>query len=573
MTSLSEASAGPGLPKAPTGIQGLEEITGGGLPRGRSTLVTGGAGTGKTLLGVQFLVAGAREYGEPGVLVTFEESAEKVAANVASLGFDLGELQRDGLLVIHSFRTDPMEVQEIGEFDFGPLSLLLDDAIKRIGASRVVIDSIELLFVAFREQAIVRAELGRLFRWLEDRGVTSIVTGERGENDALTRHGIEEYVSDCVIALDHRSENDVSTRRLQVVKYRGSAHETNEFPFLISSRGFTVLPITSVVMEYTASGERISTGVPRLDTMLSGGLFRGSMVLVSGGAGTGKSTLGAHLIDATCARGERALLVLYEESGGEVIRNMGSVGLDLGRWVEAGLLRIWAARPSAFGLETHLTILARLLDEHDPAVAVLDGIASLARQSSHGEAASMVARQVHMLKQRGITAMATTLGHEGEASVLGVSSLVDTWLAVRNAESDGERNRLLFVLKSRGTSHSNQVREFVLTDDGVELVDVYVGPGGVMTGSARLAQEDRERGDQLQRKQEVRRRRRRLQGTIAQKRAQLDTLRDELAAEEDELDLLASDEERLVSEAQAVRQAMAAQRWADPDRHDSGTHR
>jgi circadian clock protein KaiC len=503
--------------------------------------------------------------------VTFEESAEKVAANVASLGFDLDGMQRDGLLVIHSFRTDPMEVQEIGEFDFGPLSLLLDDAIKRIGARRVVIDSIELLFAAFREQAIVRAELGRLFRWLEDRAVTAIVTGERGEDDALTRHGIEEYVSDCVIALDHRSENDVSTRRLRVVKYRGSAHETNDFPFLISSSGFTVLPITSVVMEYSASGERISTGVPRLDHMLSGGLFRGSMVLVSGGAGTGKSTLGAHVIDAACARGERALLVLYEESAGEVIRNMGSVGLDLGRWAEEGLLRIWAARPSAFGLETHLTILAGLLAEHDPAIAVLDGIASLARHSSHDEAASMVARQVHMLKLRGITAMATTLGHEDEASVLGVSSLVDTWLAVRNVESNGERNRLLFVFKARGTAHSNQVREFVITGHGVELVDVYVGPGGVMAGSARLAEEDRERTDQLLHKQEVRRRRRLLRGRITQKRAQLDTLRDELAVDEDELDLLASDEERLTSEAQAAQQAMAAQRWADPDSRDSGT--
>ena len=573
MTSLPEALPGSGLPKAPTGVQGLDEITGGGLPNGRSTLVTGGTGTGKTLLGVQFLVAGAREYGEPGVLVTFEESAEKVAANVASLGFDLEGLQRDGLLVVHSFQADPMEVQEIGEFDFGPLSLLLDDAIKRIGARRVVIDSIELLFAAFREQAIVRAELGRLFRWLEDRAVTAIVTGERGENDALTRHGIEEYVSDCVIVLDHRSHDDVSTRRLRVVKYRGSAHETNDFPFLISSSGFTVLPITSVVMEYSASGERISTGVPRLDHMLSGGLFRGSMVLVSGGAGTGKSTLGGHLIDAACARGERALLVLYEESAGEVIRNTGAVGLDLGRWAEEGLLRIWAVRPSAFGLETHLTILARLLAEHEPAIAVLDGIASLARHSAHAEAASMVARQVHMLKLRGITAMATTLGHEDEASVLGVSSLVDTWLVLRNVESNGERNRLLFVFKARGTAHSNQVREFVITGHGVELVDVYVGPGGVMAGSARLAEEDRERTEQLQRKQEVRRRRQLLKGRIAQKRAQLDILRDELAVDEDELDLLASDEDRLASEAQAGRQAMAAQRWADPDSRDSGTQR
>ncbi len=318
---LDGAEGGPGLPKAPTGIRGLDEITGGGLPRGRSTLVTGGTGSGKTLLGLQFLVAGAREYGEPGVLVTFEEPAGKVSANVASLGFDLDGLQRDGLLAVHAFQMDPAEIVESGEFDFEPLSALLDDTIERIGAKRVVLDTIEVLFGAFPSQAIVRAELGRLFRRLEGRAVTAIVTGEQGDN-ALTRHGIEEYVSDCVIVLDHRMHEEVSTRRLRIVKYRGSAHGTNEYPFLISGHGFAVLPITSVTLDYGASEDRISTGVARLDHMLGGGLFRGSTVLVSGTMGTGKSTLGAHLISAACTRGERALLVLFEESPDQVIRNM-----------------------------------------------------------------------------------------------------------------------------------------------------------------------------------------------------------------------------------------------------------
>jgi len=567
MTSLSEAPAAPLLPKAPTGIRGLDEITRGGLPQGRSTLVTGGTGTGKTLLGLQFLVAGAREQGEPGVLVTFEESAEKVTANVASMGFDLDRLQRDGQLVIIAFPVQSAEIVETGEFDFGPLSLVLDDAIGRIGAKRVVLDSIEVLFGAFKADAIVRAELARLFSWLESREVTAIVTGERAD-DALTRHGIEEYVSDCVIVLDHRVHEGVATRRLQVIKYRGSTHETNEYPFLISVHGFEVLPVTAVSLDYGASSERLSTGVPRLDRMLAGGLYRGSTVLISGAPGTGKTTAGAHLIDAACARGERAVLVLFEESPDEVIRNMRSVGLDLAHWADAGLLRIWAARPSAFGLETHLTLLARMLDEHKPAVAVLDGITGLTRQPSRADVISMVARQIHLLKSRGITTMATTLIQEDEDSGMGVSSLMDTWLLLRNVESDGERNRLLFVLKSRGTPHSNQVREFLLTDHGVELADVYVGPGGVMTGSARVSQQARERSEQLEHEEQLMRRKRELTAQVVQGQAQLAVLQEDLAARQAELERIASRETRLAADAQATRAALATQRRADPDDRD-----
>ncbi len=561
-SSTAEAALGPVLPKAPTGIRGLDEITRGGLPRGRTTLVTGGAGSGKTLLGLQFLVAGAREYGEPGVLLTFEESTAKVSADVASLGFDLDGLQRDQLLVADAFRVDPAQFGEAGEFDFEPLFLLLADSIERIGAKRVVLDTIEVLFGAFREQATVRSELRRLAYWLEERSVTAIVTGECDEN-GLTRHGIEEYVSDCVIVLDQRVREEICTRILRVVKYRGSTHETNEYPFLISARGFAVLPSTSVGLGYGASEERISTGVPRLDHMLGGGPFRGSTVLVSGGPGTGKTTLGALLTDAACARGDRALLVLFEESPDQYIRNMRSVGIELRRWVEAGLLRIWAARPSAYGLETHLAILARLTEEVAPSVAVLDGIAGLTHGASGSVVTSMVARLIDLLKTRGITAMATTLTREDEMRALSVSSLVDTWLLLRNVESNGERNRLLFVLKSRGTPNSNQVREFVLTDHGVEIVDVYVGPAGILTGSARLVQEAQQRDATRRHSEELLRRRRELQRSIVEHESQLGLLQDELVAARAELERLDVGEQNQMADAKADQSALAAQRWAD----------
>ncbi len=562
ISAEAEAAVGPLLPKAPTGIRGLDEITRGGLPHGRSTLVTGGTGSGKTLLGLHFLVAGAREHGEPGVLVTFEESAEKVSANVASLGFDLDGLQRDHLLVVHALRVNPSELVETGEFDLEPLFLLLGDAIERIGAKRVMLDTVELLFSAFQEQAIVRAELGRLFRWLEDRAITAIVTGERGDS-GLTRHGIEEYVSDCVIVLDHRIHDEISTRRLRVVKYRGSAHETNEYPFLISAQGFVVLPITSVALDYGAPEERISTGVARLDHMLAGGLFRGSTVLVSGTAGTGKTTLGANLINSACARSERALLVLFEESPDQVIRNMLSVGLDLRRWVDAGLLRMWAARPSAVGVETHLAILAGLIEEEKPAVTVLDGIATIGQGILATEVASLVARKIDLLKAREITTLVTALGPGDATSTETLSSLVDAWLLLRNAEANGERNRLLFVLKSRGTAHSNQVREFVLTGHGVELIDVYVGAAGVLAGSARLAQQATERDERVRQATDLDRRLRELRRSVVEREAHLVTVQDELDADRAEIDRIDLREGHQAADTEADRSAMATRRWAD----------
>jgi circadian clock protein KaiC len=570
LASLTDDPVGPGLEKVPTGILGLDQITGGGLPRGRVTLVAGSAGAGKTLLGLNFLVAGARQYGEPGVILTFEESAAKVALNVRSLGFDLDELQRSGMLVVLAFQVDPSEIVNAGEFDFQPLFAILEDAIKQVGAKRVLLDTIEVIFGAFGDEAIVRSELIRLVRWLDDRGITAILTGERGDrgDGSLTRHGIEEYVTDCVIVLDHRVTAEISTRRLRVVKYRGSAHGTNEYPFLISAHGFTVLPITSVALDYAASEERISTGIVRLDHMLGGGMFRGSTLMVSGTAGTGKTSLGAHVVHSACARGERALMVLLEESPDQVLRNMRSVGLDLRPWVEAGLLRIWAARPSAFGLETHLAILAGLIEDEKPSVTVLDGIASLSNGVLTTEVTSIVARQIDLLKSRGITSMVTALGKGEDVSTVAVSAMVDTWLQLDNIEANGERNRLLFVLKSRGTAHSNQVREFVLTDHGVELVDVYVGAAGVLAGSARVTQLAAERDEDLRIAEDLAGRRRELNRSVIEREAHLLALQDQLDAERTEMQRIDLRAGHQVADTQADRSEMAARRWADDAIHN-----
>jgi circadian clock protein KaiC len=572
LTSFTDGALGPDLEKAPTGIPGLDQITGGGLPLGRVTLVAGSAGAGKTLLGLNFLVAGARQYGDPGVLMTFEESAAKVALNVRSLGFDLDELQRSGLLAVLAFQVDPSEMVAVGEFDFEPLFAILDDAIRRVGAKRVVLDTIEVLFGAFGDDTIVRSELSRLMRWLEERGVTVVLTGERGNGTALTRHGIEEYVTDCVIVLDHRVSAEISTRRLRVVKYRGSAHGTNEYPFLISARGVTVLPITSVALNYEASEERISTGIPRLDHMLGGGMFRGSTLMVSGTAGTGKTSLGAHMVNAACARGEQALMVLLEESPEQVLRNMRSIGLDLRPWVEAGLLRIWAARPSAYGLETHLAIFAELIEEMTPSVAVIDGIASLSNgipdNEVNTEVISIVARKIDLLKSRGITSVITAIGQGEEVTTVTMSSMADTWLLLRNVEANGERNRLLFVLKSRGTAHSNQMREFVLTDHGVELVDVYVGAAGVLAGSARVTQQAAERDEDLRIAEELARRRRELHRSVIEREAHLVAVQDQLDAERTEINRIDLREGHLVADIESDRSTMAARRWADAVPHN-----
>jgi circadian clock protein KaiC len=472
---MERPAQAPALPKAPTGIAGLDEITGGGLPRGRPTLVCGGPGCGKTLLAAEFLIRGATQYDEPGAFISFEETGEELTQNVRSLGFDLDRLVEEKKLALDYVRVEPAEIVEVGDYDLEGLFVRLGLAIDSVGAKRIVLDTIESLFGGFTNQALLRAELRRLFRYLKDKGVTAVITGERGEK-ALTRQGLEEYVSDCVIMLDHRVTEQVSTRRIRIVKYRGSTHGTNEYPFLIDERGISVLPVTGLGLNHAVSDERISSGIPRLDAMLGGkGYYRGSSILVSGTAGTGKTSIAAHFAYETARRGERVLYFAFEESPSQLLRNMGSIGIELQPLAKKGLIRIHASRPTLHGLEMHLVQIHKMIAEFEPSAVIVDPISNFVDSSTQHDARSMLLRLLDFLKSNRITAMFTHLTSGAaarEATDVGVSSLIDTWLLLRDIESAGERNRGLYVLKSRGMQHSNQIREFLITAEGVRLEDV-----------------------------------------------------------------------------------------------------
>ncbi|RYD17926.1 MAG: circadian clock protein KaiC [Verrucomicrobiaceae bacterium] len=530
------------LQKTPTGIDGLDAITGGGLPTGRPTLVAGSAGSGKTLLASEFIARGATLYGEPGVFMMFEENVEELTDNVRSLGFDLTELIERKLVVLDHVHIERSEIEETGEYDLDGLFIRLSHSIKSIGAKRVVLDTVEALFAGLPNHAILRAELRRLFRWLKDHGMTAIITGEKGEA-SITRYGLEEYVADCVITLDHRVDEQISTRRLRVVKYRGSSHGTNEYPFLIGEKGISVLPITSLRLDHDAPLARVSTGVPTLDEMLGGkGVFRGASVLVSGSPGTGKSSLAASFVHAACARGERALLFAYEESSRQIIRNMRSIGIDLQPWVDQGLLEIHSSRPTLQGLEQHLVSMHDTINAFRPKVVGVDPISNLTLDALDHSVKPTLMRLIDYLKRENITTFFTTLISSGPAgmapenSQVGISSLMDAWLLLRNHEQNGERNRTIFVMKSRGMAHSNQVREFVLGKNGVELTDVYLGEDGMFTGSARVAEEARQRAAKQLRTQEHARKLRQLDIKRKALEAQIAALRAEADADAAEIE-------------------------------------
>lgn len=554
------------LPKCPTGIQGLDEITDGGLPLGRPTLVCGGAGCGKTLFAAEFLVRGAAQFDEPGVFMSFEETDAELTANVKSLGFDLAGLVRRKKVLLEHVYIERSEIHETGEYDLEGLFVRLNYAIDSIGAKRVVLDTLEALFASLPNEAILRAELRRLFRWLKEKGVTAVITAERGRGQ-MTRHGLEEYVSDCVIMLDHRVNDQIATRHLRVVKYRGALHGTNEFPFLIGDDGFSVLPITSLGLNHKVSSERVSTGISRLDAMLGGkGFYRGSSILITGTPGTGKSIVSACFAQAAALRGERVLYFSFEESPNQTIRNMRSIGLNLEPLVKSGMLRFHAARPTLYGLEMHLATMFKEIATFQPQVVIVDPITSLIDAGTDSETKAMVTRLIDYLKGGQVTSLFTSLtrgGHTMQQSELATSSLMDSWLLLEDFEGNGERNRVLYVIKARGMAHSNQVREFVISNRGVDLVDAYIGPSGVLTGSSRVAQAAREKAEALSSQQEAARRKRELARKRATLQHRIAALRTEFETEEAELQYLDEQAGTQTRQLDAERTELARLRQAD----------
>lgn len=527
-----------GLRKTPTGILGFDEITEGGLPTARPSLICGDAGAGKTLFSIEFIVRGATQYSEPGVIMAFEEKAEDLEMNVASLGFNLKKLQKDKLLWIDHVHIDRSEIEETGQYDLDGLFIRLGHAIDSIGAKRVMLDTIENLFGGLSNEGILRAELRRLFGWLKEKGVTTVITGEKGQG-TLTRQGLEEYVSDCVVLLDHRVNNQISTRLLRVIKYRGSLHGTNEYPFLIDEEGISVLPVTSLRLDNEVSTQRVSTGISTLDSMLGGkGFFRGSSILISGTAGTGKTSIAAYFADAACQRKERCMYFAFEESPNQIVRNMQSIGINLQEHIDAGMLKILSSRPTFYGLESHLVNIHKQVKKFKPKTVILDPITNLVTIGTMAEVKSILIRLIDFLQSENITVMFTALVFDNDISVQtdeGVSSLVDAWILVRDIESNGERNRGIYIMKSRGMKHSNQVREFVIKDNGLELVDVYLGPDGILVGSAREAQKLDEvtgaelRGHAINRKdREIARKQLVLEAKIASLKEEFESVQDEL---------------------------------------------
>jgi circadian clock protein KaiC len=540
----------PVLPKVPSGIKGLDVITNGGLPKGRPCLVSGGPGCGKTLFAMEFIARGITDYHEPGVFIAFEEKIDDLKKNFHTMGFDLDDLIAQKKLVLDHVFIDRSEIEEAGDYDLEGLFIRLGALIDEVGAKRIAIDTLEAIFSGFSNEAILRSELRRLFLWLKDRGITAVVTGERGDR-TITKYGLEEYVADCVITLDNRVTNQIATRRLRIVKYRGSVHGTDEYPFLISSDGISVLPITAMSLSHTATTDTISSGIARLDSMLGGnGYYRGSSILVSGQAGTGKTSIAATFANATCKRGEKCLFMIFEESQSQLSRNMKSIGIDLGPWVKKGLLKFHAVRPTAYSLEMHLSMMIKLIEDFGPEVIIVDPISNLYPVGDDIQVRSMLMRLVDHAKSLQITGLFTNLSsHEGtdpyalEATQMHVSSLMDAWLVLKNIEGNGEINRAFSIAKARGLPHSNQLREFILTEKGIQLVDVYKGSEGILFGTERVAQESRESANKIVRDEEIERKQREIERKKRIMENEIAMLQENFNREEEEMQIMISQDE------------------------------
>jgi circadian clock protein KaiC len=556
--------------KVPSGIKGLDDITGGGLPKGRPTLLSGGPGCGKTLFAMEFIARGITDYNEPGVFVAFEERIDDLKKNFISMGFDLDDLVQRKKLVLDHIPINRSEIEETGEYDLEGLFIRLGSMIDEVGAKRIAIDTLEALFTGFANEAILRSELRRLFLWLKDRGMTAVVTGERGDR-TITKYGLEEYVADCVITLDHRISNQIATRRMRIVKYRGSVHGTDEYPFLISSDGISVLPITSLSLSHTASKERITTGIPRLDTMLgSKGFYRGSSILISGQAGTGKTSIAATFIDAACKKNEKCLFFIFEESESQLLRNMKSIGINLDPWVKKGLLTFHAVRPTAYSLEMHLSMMLKLIDDFKPRMLAVDPISNLYPVGDEIQVRSMMMRLIDYAKSLQITGVFTNLSNDTESGTyalepteMHVSSLMDVWLILKNVEGNGERNRVFSIIKARGMAHSNQIREFVLSEKGIQLLDLYKGTEGVFFGSARMAQQSREAADRIRKNEEIERKQRELDTRRKVMENEIALLKAKFAREEDEMRTVIGQEVYREKAIESAKEEIALQRKAD----------
>ncbi len=560
LVALESQNSLSALPKCPTGIQGLDEITFGGLPKGRTTLVCGSAGCGKTLLGMEFLIRGATEFNEAGVCISFEETDDELINNVASLGFDVNALIAKKKLAIDHIYLERSLIEEAGDYDLEALFVRIGYAVDSIGAKRVLLDSVEALFAGLANEGVLRSELRRLFRWLKDRGLTAVVSGERGQG-SLTRYGLEEYISDCVILLEHNVVDSVLTRRLRVVKYRGTTHGTNEYPFLIENDGISVLPVTSMDLTHSVSSERVSSGVPAMDEMLGGkGYFRGSSILVTGTAGTGKTSLTASFVDAACARGEKCILFSFEESPNQIIRNMRSIGMDLQRWVDKGLLLFHASRPTTFGLELHLVKIVQAFHRSGRPGYRAAALGHFHRSPKHAVAPGRFPERCgnYSFDDNADSRFRTPR----KKPEIEISSLVDTWLLLRDIETGGERNRGLYILKSRGGAHSNQIREFLLTDHGIRLREVYLGEAGLLTGSARVTQEGKDSSAALLARQEIERKELLLDRKRKALDAQIAALRLELETEEQESRQLIAQEQMKLKKGEFDRTEMSRSRSA-----------